>query len=213
MVDQTQVTKPTETKPEATETANTEIVETKTEAKKEGETSLLNEKKDEAKPGVPEKYEFKLPEGIKLDEATQAKASEVFKELGLSQEGSQKLLDFHVEQMKKAVDSSLNEVADMRKQWRDQVKSDPEIGKNLEGVKATCAKAIDALGPAISKPFREAMDLTGAGDHPAFIKAFHALAKMVTEGTHVSGKNPSAEGQKIPGSVPSAAHALYPNLK
>ena len=32
---------------------------------------------------------------------------------------------------------------------------------------------------------REALDITGAGDHPAVVKAFYKLAQMVNEGTHV----------------------------
>ena len=56
--------------------------------------------------------------------------------------------------------------------------------------------------------------LTGAGDHPAFVKAFNKLAAFVTEGSHVSGKGPSDLGQQKPGAPtkPSAAQALYPNL-
>jgi hypothetical protein len=40
------------------------------------------------------------------------------------------------------------------------------------------------------------MNLTGAGDHPAFVKAFNKLAAFVTEGSHVTGKGPSDLGQK-----------------
>ena len=55
------------------------------------------------------------------------------------------------------------------------------------------------------------MNFTGAGDHPAFLKAFHKLAQLVGEGTHVRGGNPSPHGN--PKSQPkSAAQIMYPNL-
>ena len=58
------------------------------------------------------------------------------------------------------------------------------------------------------------MNVTGAGNHPAFVRAFWKLAQQVTEGGHVAGRGPSPEGQKAPGEMPrTAASTLYPNLK
>ena len=43
---------------------------------------------------------------------------------------------------------------------------------------ASAARAIDRLGvPGL----REALDLTGAGNHPAIVKAFVRLGQMVSE--------------------------------
>jgi hypothetical protein len=58
------------------------------------------------------------------------------------------------------------------------------------------------------------MDYTGAGNNPAFIKAFWKMAQALTEGGHVAGTGPAPIGQKPPGAAerPTAAKALYPNL-
>jgi hypothetical protein len=58
------------------------------------------------------------------------------------------------------------------------------------------------------------MDLTGVGDHPAFVEAMYVLAQRYTEGTHVQGGNPSPLGQSRPGAAarPTLAEAMYPNL-
>jgi len=55
------------------------------------------------------------------------------------------------------------------------------------------------------------MDSTGAGDNPAFIKAFYKLAQRVTEGSYVQGRGP-AEVTAPGGRRPSPAQAMYPNL-
>lgn len=186
------------------------------EKKAEGDgktTSLLNDK--DGATGAPEKYEtFKVPEGFTLDETVSAEASTLFKGMDLTQDEAQQLVDFYVKQTNEVADAPYKLYNDMREEWRGKVKADAEIGHKLPTVKATVSKAIDSLGdPTLAKDFREAMDLTGAGDNPAFIKAFYKLALRLTEGAHVSGTGPSTLGQKAPGAAPkSAASAMYPNL-
>ena len=46
-------------------------------------------------PTVPEKYDFKAPEGQSLDAALVERATPIFKELGLTQDAAQKLVDFY----------------------------------------------------------------------------------------------------------------------
>lgn len=178
----------------------------------EGEKKPADEKKPET-PAVPDKYEFKLPEGFELKAETNTEVQELFKGLGLSQESAQKLVDFHAKEVKAVADAGASAVEAMRTEWRNTTVKDPVLGdgKGLKGeVAATIAKGIDALGPDIAKGFRQAMDETGMGDHPAIIKAIHVFAQRVTEGTHVAGKGPSES--KAPNAPTSAASAMYPNL-
>lgn len=185
--------------------------QTTPEPKPEAKT-VLNEK---AAQGAPEKYEaFKAPEGFELDAKTVEAAVPIFKELGISQEGAQKLVDFYAAQSKQAAEAPVKYWQDMQEQWRTAVMADPEIGPKIDQVKTTVSRAIDSIGDAkLAQEFREAMDLTGAGNNPAFIKAFYKLAQRLTEGSHVAGNGASPSGQARPGSAPtSAARALYPNL-
>ena len=176
-------------------------------------TSLLNERQGNDPAKVPETYEFKMPDGYEMDETVGKEVTTLFKEIGLDQPSAQKLLDFYVAKASDAAEAPYRLWVDTQKEWVDQIKADPDLGKRLPEVKATVAKAIDGLGdPKLAADFRQAMDVTGAGNHPAFVKAFWKLAQMVTEGGHVSGKGPSAEGQKAPDAAPlTAARALYPN--
>lgn len=201
-------------KDQATTTVAGATTETPTTAAASAETALLN--KEEPKPeAVPDKYEpFKLPEGVSLDEKTMGEAQTMFKELGLTQGHAQQLVDFYTKQIAATAQAPVEAYRQMRDGWREAVAKDPEIGSKLPQVRESIARALDTIpDKALVNEFREAMNLTGAGDNPAFIKVFYNLALKIGEGQPVAGKGPSAHGQAAPGAGPkSVAQALYPNL-
>jgi len=81
------------------------------------------------------------------------------------------------------------------------------------GVSAmTVSRVIDSLPADVAKGFREAMDLTGAGDNPFFIQAMYAWAQKLAPGTHVPAGGPSKFANQGDNRPRSAGHALYPNL-
>jgi len=166
--------------------------------------------------GAPESYDFKTPEGQPaLDKAVLDAATPIFKELNLSQSQAQKLVDFYNTQMKAQTENITKTVNTMREGWVNEVKADTEMGPKLDQIKADIGRAFDALGDTkLVNEFKSAMDLTGAGDHPAFVRAFWKLSQRVIEGKPVSGGGPSPNGQNSSGQVrrPSLASAMYPNL-
>ena len=174
-------------------------------------------------PKAPDAYtDFKAPDGYTLAPEVLAEATPIFKELGLTQDQAQRLVDFHSNAMIKAAKAPADTYEATRAEWKAAVDSDPDIraavadGKTgTEAVKIGIAKTLNALGdPKLTADFKAAMDLTGAGDNPAFIKAMWKLSAFVTEGKHVQGQNPSVHGQQAPGTTarPTPAAALYPNL-
>jgi len=175
--------------------------------------SLLN--KEPAK-GAPDSYtEFKVPEGYTLDEAVAKDAGILFKDMNLSQDQAQKLVDFYVKQTNDSLNQPYEAYRALRQEWVEKAKAHPEIGRDLDRVLTTVAKAIDGVGDAeLAREFRQVMDMTGAGDHPSFIRMFYKLAKMVTEGQPIVGGGPSAASQRNPANArpATAASALYPNL-
>lgn len=173
--------------------------------------------------GAPEVYaDFKAPDGYTVDPKAIEAATPIFKELGLSQDAAQKLFDFHAKQMIDAAKAPQETYENLRRDWKAQIDADPDIrsatadGKTgLDAVKIGIGKTLAALGDAkLTADFKAAMDLTGAGDNPAFIKAMWKLSSFITEGKHVAGSGPSPHGQTPPGASgkPDAARALYPNL-
>jgi len=212
------ILEPAKTEPttvSTTETKPSQSTETKVESKVEPkDKSLLNEEDNKPPVGdAPEKYEaWKLPDGFEMPEAKLTLVNDTFKELGISQEAGQKLVDLYAGQLKEEIEAPYKAYTDLRKTWRDEVAADPKIGKILPQVKQDIARALDGIGdPVLVTAYKEAMDLTGAGDHPAFIKVLHALAQRAVEGKPVTGKGPA--GVTAPGAKPTTgAAALYPNL-
>ena len=165
--------------------------------------------------GAPEAYaDFSIPEGHTLDAATLESATPIFRELGLSQDQAQKLVDFYSAKIGEINSANEGFMEQMRTEWRNQLKEDKDIGGKLDAVKVNVGRALDRMPEGIREPFKEAMNLTGAGDHPAVIKAMNYFAELVNEGTPVRGDGPSPHGQTRTGveTRPSAASAMYPNL-
>lgn len=163
---------------------------------------------------VPESYTFAAVNGIEYDAETIAAATPIFKELGLTQSQADKLVAFQAARDAAVGKNSLDAANAMRESWRDQISKDPEIGSKLDQVKETVGRAYDSLGdPKLVQEFKDAMNLTGAGDHPAFVKALYKFSQAITEGQHVAGGGPSSAGQTKPGTArPSLAQAMYPHL-
>lgn len=203
-----------ETKPEAKPDTST----TTTETKPETSTETKSEVKPEAKPdpkAVPETYTFAAPEGYTIDPKLIETAAPIFKELGLTNDQAQKLVDIQIAREIAAAKGPADSYAATRTEWQNAVKADPEISAaGLDKVKTDIGRVIATLPTDLQGDFRKAMDITGAGDHPAMVKALWKLSSLVTEGSHVTGKGPSSEGQRKPGdsAKPTPAQALYPKL-
>ncbi len=175
--------------------------------------SLLNDGKP-APSQAPDKYEtFKVPDGFELDPKVSEEAGALFKAANLPQESAQKFVDFYVSKLNAVAQAPFEAWKTMQEGWATQVKADPDIGGKLDQVRETVSRALDSLGDAkLAADFREAMDITGVGNHPAFVKAFYRFAQKVTEGTRVPGGGPVQVTQPGQGR-PSVASALFPNLK
>lgn len=199
MRDQTQpLTSQTETKTEPT-------TETKTEPKVEGK--------------APEAYaDFTVPEGMTLNKDALEAAVPVFKELGLTQDQAQKLVDIQTKREATLAKASQGDYAAMRESWRKEVLADTSLsagGKVKPEVLQTIGRAIDGINdPKLAADFRQVMDTTGVGDNPAFIRTLFRMAQQMTEGRPTQGNGPSVHGQTAPNAKPaSIANAMYPNLK
>ena len=168
--------------------------------------------------GAPESYgDYKLPEGYTLDPVVKTEADALFKGLGLTQEQAQSMVDFYTSKAGEAAAAPLKAYQDLTASWKSESESHPDLRGKLgpgKEINVRIAKALDSLGdPKLASDFRSAMDLTGVGNHPAFIRVLSKFAAQVTEGTHVAGNGPSPAGQSVrPQAPPSAAAAMWPNL-
>lgn len=148
---------------------------------------------------VPEAYEFKAPEGMVLDPAQVEAFTPVAKELGLTNDQAQKLVDLQVA----ATTASAKRWTDQVTAWGEEAKADPEFGKqNFGKSTAAVAKALDKFG---SPEARKALDDSGMGNHPALLKLFRAVGLAM-------GEDGFATGNSGGGGTPrTAAEILFPN--
>src|SRR5258705_2966875 len=102
------------------------------------------EPKPEAPAGAPEAYsDFTLPEGVKLEGETLKAATDLFKELGLPQANAQRIVDFHLSQIKAATEASSRAYDDMRASWQTAAKADAEIEPHMAKIKENAGPRSD----------------------------------------------------------------------
>jgi hypothetical protein len=154
----------------------------------------------------------KLPEGMKADDPLTQSFSGIMADDKMSPaDRGQKLLDLYADTVKQGREAATQAWNDVNKKWQDEARADPVIGgAKLPATLSTIAKAIDSLGAEHAAAFREALDITGAGNHPAVTRALHAWASKLTEGSHIGG-NPPGDG--APKSVKEAFYPNSPDMK
>ena len=146
--------------------------------------------------GAPEKYEWAAPEGVTLDESVMGSLSEVAKELNLSQDAAQKLVDKMAPAM---AQRQAAQVQAMQAEWRESSSGDAEFGgAKLAENMAVAKKALDAFA---TPEFRQLLEQTGMGNHPEVIRTFYRAGKAISEDGLVSGSAPKA---------PRDARSLFP---
>jgi len=181
---------------------------------KEGDPKPEDKSKDPPAEGAPEKYaDFKVPEGFKFDEKALTEATAAFKELGLTQEGAQKLVDTYAKNTQQAIEAPYKQWADLQKEWLGDIHD--RFGSKAETVRTDISKAIDsALPPSLARAFRGALDLTGAGTNPDVVEALSIMFKPFVEGPSIKPGGISPEANKAPNApvAPSIAEAMYPHL-
>ncbi|HEY2870801.1 MAG TPA: hypothetical protein VGJ56_02720 [Reyranella sp.] len=133
----------------------------------------------EDEPARPNYGEFELPEGVTADADSLKPATELFAEIGLNQDQAQKFIDLAMARETAAAHKSVQAFVDLQNQWVSEIKADPDIGGDrLKASLSSANRAIDRLDvPGL----REALNFTGAGNHPAIVKAFVRLGQMIAE--------------------------------
>jgi len=155
-------------------------------------------------PVVPEKYEFKAPEGVTFDQAQIDAFTPVAKELGLTNEQAQKLVDLQTTHAANAATAQAAQWKSVTDAWAAETKADKDIGgvKFNENV-GIASKAIDKFG---TPELRKALDDSGMGNHPAVVRFFVNVGRQISEDTMASG---NAGGGGAP---KTAAEILFPGM-
>lgn len=154
--------------------------------------------KEQKQDGAPEKYEFTAGEGVELDTEALKDFEPVARELNLTNEQAQKLVDAYPKILAGVQQRQAEAWQAQTEQWAADVKADKEIGGDkLTANLSAAQRALDQFG---TPELKEYLEGTGLGNHPELVKAFIKIGKAMSEDGMVDGSN---QGQR------SAAEVLY----
>lgn len=143
--------------------------------------------------GVPEEYEkFSLPEGFEYDEAAAKDFEGLARELGLSQEQAQRLVNMYTDNIQRGILAQA-EAADARNAaWADAARTDAEYGgSDFEKNLAIANYGLSRLGsPALMKYLSE----SGLGNHPEIIRLCWKAGKLMREDAQPEDQAPRRGG-------------------
>ncbi|WGL96480.1 peptidase [Arsenophonus nasoniae] len=133
----------------------------------------------------PYKYDFKVSEGQQLD-VTAVKAFEpIARELDLSNEQAQKMVDLYGAKIMPQV------IKQQAEQWQQQIDSwvktvneDQQLG-SVESINHA-QKALEKFG---SPDLKQYLNDTGLGNHPELIRVFANIGQAMAEDNMVTGNN------------------------
>lgn len=160
--------------------------------------------------GAPEAYDLKVPEeaaakGMEFDKEVFDLVEPDLRELNLSNDAAQRLVDAYAgkvvpklvergaEQANKAAETR---AAEIRREWADEAKKDPEIGgANFDKTVDACAQVWDRFGVKAegeTAAFRKLLNDSGLGNHPDMLRFLSRVAKATGEDSTI----PSDGGNK-----------------
>jgi len=187
------------------ENTNLLTTETKPDEKTvDSNAKVVDVKDDKTKPDdKPIEYtDFKLPEGFEAEPDTLGNFKTLAKEYKLTQEQAQKLVDLQASLATRQSKITEQQWADVQKGWRDSATGDKEYGgKEFNANIGVAKKALDKYG---TPELKQAIELTGMGNHPEFIRLLYRVGKTLTEDKVMGGQETGAK--------PDAAKLLYPTM-
>lgn len=140
------------------------------------------------KPNAPDKYDFKAEKGLEFDAPVLQAYSDVARELDLSQEAAQKVLDkvapvLHQRQVER--------VQEIRAEWTKASESDAEFGGDRFPM---TQKVVDQAVAQFGDPeLVQLLAETGLRTHPAVVRMFRKVGLSVGEDAIATGGPPVGE--------------------
>ena len=195
------------------------------------ETDKDGDKDEEVKgEGAPEEYEaFTLPEGMEMDSKAIEIATPLFKKLGLTQDAAQEVVDLYNGLQTEQSNALAENWASTQEDWVKGINEHKEFGgagleKNLAHVgraidtvfgkpptrpeEGATEEAITAFNDHPNTQFREALAITGAGNHPRLFEFMVKVGRSMSEDGISTG---GGFGDDTP--KPDMAEVMYPDAK
>jgi hypothetical protein len=125
---------------------------------------------------------------MKMDDALKGTVHKAFDDFRANPaEGAQGLVNLHEQQMRAfaqhMADEQQRAFTNTRQEWQKKTRSDQELGgSGHQTAMGAIARMRDMLVPEQHRPaFEEFLRVTGAGDHPEFLRILHQAARFYDE--------------------------------
>lgn len=156
---------------------------------------------EEAKAEVIE-YDLSAPEGMDLDSESLEAFAPLGNELGITNEGAQKLADLHVKGLQRQANGFVQAHHKMVAGWSEETRADPEIGQDkldetLQLGDAGLQQLFDQDTIGLLKHF-------GMLNHVGFVRGMRRAGEIVSDDRLVTSEGKGAE--------PRLADRLYPDM-
>lgn len=144
------------------------------------------------------------------DEQVLTEFGSLAKELNLSQEAAQRVVDLQAKVAQKGAEAMKTRIAEYYAPvggppdtWESLAKADPEIGgAKFDENMVLIAQSRDRFG---TPKLLEVLTLTGAANHPEVLRFFLRTGKAISEDGFVPARGGNATGVSI-------AQRMYPNM-
>jgi hypothetical protein len=179
----------------------------------ENTADLLSDDESGEAEGVPESYTFEPPEGVELNDATQAAIvafGDQAKELGLTQSQYQSLIEYDLSRSTQVAEQAVEGWNNRVQTWRDGVKSDRDIGgdklpQTLKNAEAVLKQFGDAeLRSLLRSPSDENPTGLSVGNHPAILRMLNRVGKALSDPAFHTGNGASETVDRL--------EQLYPSM-
>lgn len=128
-------------------------------------------------------YKVQLPEGMELDRGLLTEATPVLREIGLADHQVSKLLPLVGKVQERMLQQQGDDFTALRTEWASQSTSDREMGGSRWSETMRLADiAMNAGGATKGSEFRQLLDESGLGNHPAFVRVFRKLGQQLAAG-------------------------------
>lgn len=159
---------------------------------------------EKAAPQPVEYGKFNIPEGFDYNDGKVNEFTTLARELNLSQDQAQKLVDLHVRHWLGFEEQTLKQQED----WRNQTMNDPEFGgQKFTQSLGDAMRFINSFG---GDKLKAVLDETGVGNHPVIFSAFAKAGRLLGEDRLVTGAG--AAGARG-GTFADLANSMYPDMK
>lgn len=154
----------------------------------------------EGQPAVPEAYEFKLPEGVELEESVLPMVQDLFKELGLPQDKAQQVMEklLEIDAARQPTPEQIQQhyeqqATALNKQWGEECAKLPDLGG--ENFNKSLEVASKVMVKFATPELRNFLTYSALGSNPEFFKFIHSIGQAITPDTLEHGGN-AQKGQR-----------------